>query len=205
MGVQGQARSLRSHRRLGWGGTGDCEEFDAGTNPSNPADDGKPGKKDCEDGVDNDGDGFADFPADYGCASATDSSELGTTQCDNGIDDDGDGKIDYRPDGTGDPNCHSVVDDDERAESCVVTGVEDRHYTVMDADAAVRRSCPMSIWGPCRFPVGKAFKPLEKAIGKHASKLDPLAKKLRIYEEKVRKAAKKVEGATARAADAEKN
>lgn len=62
----------------------------------------------------------------------------------------------------------------------------------------------MSIWGPCRFPVGKAFKPLEKAIGKHASKLDPLAKKLRIYEEKVRKAAKKVEGATARAADAEK-
>jgi hypothetical protein len=44
------------------------------------------------DGVDNDGDTFADFPDDPGCFSAQASSE--TTACDDGLDNDGDGFCD---------------------------------------------------------------------------------------------------------------
>jgi CSLREA domain-containing protein len=60
----------------------------------------------CNDGIDNDGDGLVDFPADPGCSSATDDSEHSPlSPCDDGIDNDGDGFIDYRVDGTGDPGC----------------------------------------------------------------------------------------------------
>jgi len=64
---------------------------------------------DCADGLDNDGDGQVDAPADPGCASPVDVSELSHLQCDNGIDDDGDRKIDARSDGTGDPQCWSLT------------------------------------------------------------------------------------------------
>ena len=46
----------------------------------------------CLDGVDNDGDGSADYPADPGCTWAGDLSEL--PDCSDGIDNDGDGAID---------------------------------------------------------------------------------------------------------------
>ena len=49
----------------------------------------------CNDGIDNDGDGRIDYPSDPGCSSLSDNSEKGTLQCDNGADDDGDGTIDY--------------------------------------------------------------------------------------------------------------
>ena len=55
----------------------------------------------CSDGVDNDGDGLIDFPADPGCESSM-SNE--SPRCNNGIDDDGDGLIDF-PD---DPGCASA-------------------------------------------------------------------------------------------------
>ena len=63
----------------------------------------------CDDGLDNDGDGYIDWnggplgePADPGCGEATDESEKSPTLiCDDGIDNDGDGKIDYPED----PNC----------------------------------------------------------------------------------------------------
>ena len=58
----------------------------------------------CSDGVDNDGDGLADFPDDPGCADAADPSERSNQLCDNGIDDDGDGLIDF----PADPGCKSV-------------------------------------------------------------------------------------------------
>jgi len=55
----------------------------------------------CSDGIDNDGDGLADFPADPGCASAADDSEQSAAlACDNGVDDDGDGLVDLD-----DPGC----------------------------------------------------------------------------------------------------
>ena len=47
----------------------------------------------CDDGVDNDGDGFIDWPADPGCADAASNRE--DSRCQNGLDDDGDGQIDF--------------------------------------------------------------------------------------------------------------
>jgi len=67
----------------------------------------------CSDGVDNDGDGFVDYPVDPGCTGPEDASELGTTQCDDGIDNDGDGFIDLD-----DPNCSGPNDNQERNKVC---------------------------------------------------------------------------------------
>lgn len=60
----------------------------------------------CNDGVDNDDDGFLDAE-DTGCAGPEDDSEQDpATACDDGIDNDGDGWTDYSPqDGVGDPGC----------------------------------------------------------------------------------------------------
>ena len=62
----------------------------------------------CSDGVDDDGDGKADYPDDPGCDSPTDDDETddcpngaNCPECGNGRDDDGDGKIDYPMD----PQC----------------------------------------------------------------------------------------------------
>ena len=68
-----------------------------------------PVRAQCRDGVDNDGDGRTDYPADPGCVNKFDKSELGTAQCDNGLDDDGDNLTDY-PD---DPGCSSPSDNSE--------------------------------------------------------------------------------------------
>lgn len=54
---------------------------------------------DCDDGLDDDGDGLIDFPEDPGCAFANDPSEKTSAfECDNGIDDDGDLAIDFPAD-----------------------------------------------------------------------------------------------------------
>ncbi|HEY4182636.1 MAG TPA: hypothetical protein VGM90_37655 [Kofleriaceae bacterium] len=68
-------------------------------------------KTQCNDGVDNDGDGDVDFPDDLGCTSLTDDSEnsLPSPACMDGRDNDGDGKIDF-PD---DPGCFLPQADDE--------------------------------------------------------------------------------------------
>ncbi|MCC6554239.1 MAG: DUF11 domain-containing protein, partial [Polyangiaceae bacterium] len=63
----------------------------------------------CNDGLDNDGDGLVDYPADPGCESALDPDETDVPQCSNGLDDDGDGLADY----PADPSCSSFLDDDE--------------------------------------------------------------------------------------------
>lgn len=65
---------------------------------------------DCDDGLDDDGDGLTDYPADPGCTGPTDESEReASLACDNGLDDDGDGTIDL-----GDPGCAAPGDTDER-------------------------------------------------------------------------------------------
>lgn len=87
----------------------------------------------CSDGVDNDGDGRVDFPADPGCSSASDDSESPdpssvppaaaaptsppgkasfTPQCADGRDNDGDGAIDLK-----DPGCGTAGDNNEADES----------------------------------------------------------------------------------------
>lgn len=71
-------------------------------------------RPDCNDDLDEDGDGLVDYPADPGCASALDSSERSSSLvCDNGLDDDGDGEIDVPRD----PGCYSGVDPSERGAS----------------------------------------------------------------------------------------
>jgi hypothetical protein len=60
---------------------------------------------DCGDGIDNDGDGSKDFPADTECDSASDSLET-PVECSDGIDNDGDGRIDFGSD----PGCASADD-----------------------------------------------------------------------------------------------
>ncbi len=71
---------------------------------------------DCEDLVDNDGDGLVDGE-DPGCnPNEQDDSEIddtGAYPCDNGVDDDGDGLIDYAVGEGGDPGCTSPSDPDE--------------------------------------------------------------------------------------------
>jgi len=65
--------------------------------------------KRCNDGIDNDGDGLTDFPADPDCGSANDNSEAPeVAACADGTDNDGDGRIDLD-----DPGCTSASDDSE--------------------------------------------------------------------------------------------
>ena len=59
----------------------------------------------CDNGIDDDGDGDSDYPADPGCASLVAPQER--TECDDGLDNDGDGAIDWDGAGAGapDPQC----------------------------------------------------------------------------------------------------
>lgn len=79
----------------------------------------------CSDGLDNDGDGVVDYPADPGCVNLSDTNEGdATTQCQNGKDDDGDGRIDMS-----DAGCKSQQDNNEvdtflgTSQFCTVAGV----------------------------------------------------------------------------------
>jgi hypothetical protein len=64
----------------------------------------------CNDGLDNDGDGFIDFGGDAGCTSATGTTER--TQCQDGIDNDGDTVFDANPPNAvnPDPGCSTLQD-----------------------------------------------------------------------------------------------
>ena len=83
------------------------------------------GPPECSDGLDNDGDGLVDFPADCGCTDPSDNSEAPNTatECNDGIDNDGDGLVDLADCGWNDvcdnseaPNpatqCNDGVDND---------------------------------------------------------------------------------------------
>jgi len=64
----------------------------------------------CQDGIDNDGDGAIDYPSDFSCTSSTDDDEtLLKSQCQDGLDNDSDGLIDYSQD----IGCSSNQDNDE--------------------------------------------------------------------------------------------
>ena len=80
------------------------------------------GTAECNNGVDDDGDGAPGFPTDPGCASPIDATEAddcpagpGCPQCGNIGDDDGDGDVDY----PADADCASASDDDESPPACV--------------------------------------------------------------------------------------
>lgn len=83
-------------------------------------------RPDCDDGIDNDRDGWIDYPEDQNCSSYADNSEYGTSrgtnrECDDGIDNDRDGRTDY-PRDTG---CSSYSDDNESNTS---SRYNDRYY-----------------------------------------------------------------------------
>jgi spore coat protein A len=75
----------------------------------------------CQNGIDDDGDGLVDHPSDPGCTSAADFLETEASRpCDDGLDNDGDGAIDF-PDDIGcsgptsvkeDPQCSDGIDND---------------------------------------------------------------------------------------------
>jgi hypothetical protein len=78
-------------------------------------------ESECEDGIDNDGDGLADHPDDPGCDEPNDLSEKSPLlACDDGADNDGDALMDY-PEDPGcfnpashleDPVCQDGADND---------------------------------------------------------------------------------------------
>jgi hypothetical protein len=80
----------------------------------------------CNDGIDNDGDGFTDYPNDPGCFSPNEDSEIDDCpsgpdcpQCSNGIDDDGNGFTDFAG---GDPGCYAAGDYDEYTQDPTACG-----------------------------------------------------------------------------------
>jgi hypothetical protein len=78
-------------------------------------------ESECEDGIDNDGDGLTDHPDDPGCDEASDMSEKSPLlACDDGADNDGDALVDH-PEDPGcfhpasyleDPACQDGADND---------------------------------------------------------------------------------------------
>jgi predicted small secreted protein len=95
--------------QCGDGGT--CQDIGGGTYECVPTI--------CNNGVDDDGDGYTDYPNDPGCADINDNDELDSCDpvtnpaacpaCFNGIDDDGDGLTDF----PNDPGCDSAADTNE--------------------------------------------------------------------------------------------
>jgi hypothetical protein len=63
----------------------------------------------CQDGRNNDSDGWTDYPADPGCTSGTDTTENPNPECSDGRNNDGDAWTDY----PADPGCTSITDTTE--------------------------------------------------------------------------------------------
>ena len=75
----------------------------------------------CSDGLDNDGDGLIDFPADPGCTGTDDGDETDPPQCSDGKDNDGDGLVDF----PADKGCTGADDNDE-VDPCKTPAVGER-------------------------------------------------------------------------------
>jgi len=82
-GISGDGRTIVGN---GVNPSGQVEAWIALLSPLGP-------RPQCSDGIDNDGDGFIDYPNDPGCASPTSPTE--SPACQDGIDNDGDGGIDF--------------------------------------------------------------------------------------------------------------
>jgi hypothetical protein len=80
----------------------------------------------CDNGLDDDGDGLHDFPADPGCDDPEDPSEAAA--CEDGLDGDGDTLIDY----PADPGCTSALDPSELSAVKCDNGVDDDRDGMID-------------------------------------------------------------------------
>ena len=101
----------------------------------------------CEDGIDNDGDGLIDL-ADFGCPNSSDPDESDNPQCSDGIDNDGDGLVDlddFGCSGGGDtsespnPQCSDGIDNngngkiDYTADPACSSSSDNNEETLADA------------------------------------------------------------------------
>jgi hypothetical protein len=150
---------------LGWGGIGDSGSS-------------------CNDGLDNDGDGFCDTasstctdgstPGDPGCANVSDQDEQSSLlRCDDGADDDSDGRIDFDPvtlaspgdentgpAGQGDPGCASPTW--PREDPQCQDGEHNDGDGKMDYDAGLSANSVADPAGPDAACVGKPWRDNEK-------------------------------------------
>jgi len=90
----------------------------------------------CNNGLDDDGDGYIDSAADTGCTSAADISEL--PECADSYDNDHDGETDLGDD----PGCRDDSVDSREAPACN-DGIDNDHDTQTDLDD---ESCPEAWW-----------------------------------------------------------
>ncbi len=90
----------------------------------------------CADGIDNDGDGLIDFPADPGCRSASDALEA--PQCSDGVDNDGDSLIDF----PADPECSTAHDQSEGFNAACDDAVDNDGDGLIDFPADPQCSFP---------------------------------------------------------------
>ncbi len=126
-------------------------------------------ESDCEDGIDNDGDGVADYPDDPGCDDAGDLSERAPQlTCDDGADNDSDGRIDFDPatlaspgdqgalpSGQGDPGC---IDPSWPTESPPCQdGIDNDGDGMRDYDAGLSTSGSADPAGPDPLCVGRPW------------------------------------------------
>jgi glucose/arabinose dehydrogenase len=114
----------------------------------------------CSDGLDNDGDGLTDHPADPGCAEVDDTEETDLAlPCDDAIDNDADGRIDFDPvtfanpgdqntlpPGSGDPGCKSPTwfSEEPRCQD----GLDNDGDGMIDYDAGLSRNGIADPGGP---------------------------------------------------------
>jgi hypothetical protein len=100
---------------------------------------------DCADGIDNDGDGATDFPADPGCANASDISEKDPSHpCDDGADNDGDGLVDY----PADPGCQLASSARENPQCQDGLNNDNQPGIDFDGGASVNGGVPLDVPDP---------------------------------------------------------
>jgi uncharacterized repeat protein (TIGR03806 family) len=110
----------------------------------------------CKNGIDDDGDGKTDYPADAGCASAAAGSEQ--TRCSDGVDNDGDGRIDSPYD----VGCEAPWDVTES--STCEDGVDNNGDGRMDFDGGASRNGGVPLLPPEPLCTGVPFGNLEAGL-----------------------------------------
>jgi hypothetical protein len=131
---------------------------------------GPPTTVECDDGLDNDGDGLVDVD-DSGCSSADDASERDPAQpCDDGLDNDGDGRIDFDvityndpafQAGVGDPGCGSPVWATESPQC--QDGLDNDSDSFVDFDGGLSATGQLGSLEPDPQCVGQPWRALERS------------------------------------------
>jgi hypothetical protein len=129
----------------------------------------------CSNGLDDDGDGAADFPDDPGCADASDAAETSPSlACDDGVDNDTDGRIDFDPvtfadpgdettlpSGSGDPGCKDPSWSTESPQC--QDGIHNDDDGMMDYDGGYSANGSADPTGPDPHCVDKPWRDREAA------------------------------------------